>query len=531
MNPENPAMEKGPQGGWPFLRRLVACEVAATLLCGGYIGLVLEPHNRLYMLFNREDTAALILLVAAGGFLAASLLHALAGATRGRSDRWLSPWFFFGIVLAAFNFRPALRLTLVDYLPWLTGTVYYLLIWALGGALTVAAYRKPRWRDWAAAGWRYSVYLWPILPILLFNLCMAPRWENVSGAPSRLGHRVDGKGAPVLIVILDMIGYEDLFADGGRVKDELPRLGDFAKTSTVYHRARAPGDETGRSMPGFLLQEEVGIVELGRGPAQWAPTNRPGASAKTAAEFEEALPYAFRQAGYRRVLIGYYLPFKALMPGAFDEVFIRSYYGAALSDQEGSPLGAAILHQLVRLVEESKDPVSAVAKQFQLHIRPFKQYFRNLTAEVQAEGLRHIRDSLSPGDFAVIHLPVPHQPYVFDAEGGRGQFGYLNPAGYPAQLEYADRLFGELMEALRETGMWDESWVIVLSDHGPHFRDYNGTSAGKRHVPLMVKAPGQEIRRDVDVPIRLVDLGELPDFPLRALTAEAGETGRGDVED
>ena len=75
------------------------------------------------------------------------------------------------------------------------------------------------------------------------------------------------------------------------------------------------------------------------------------------------------------------------------------------------------------------------------------------------------------------------------------------------------------MQALRDSGRWDESWVIVLSDHGPHFRDYSGMPAGKRHVPFLVKAPGQTERRDVHEPIRLADFETIPGFPWPDATA------------
>jgi hypothetical protein len=500
--------------GWSFRRRLVACEVAVTLLCGGYIGLALEPLNRLFMFFNRWDTAALILLVAISGWVAATLLHAAAWVTGGRSDRWLSPGFFFWAVLVIFNFRPAFRLTLVEHVPWLTGTVYYLLIWAVGGLSTAAACRWPRWRATATAGWRYSVYLWPLLPILLFNLCAAPRWEDVSGSPADLGRHSEGTGAPVVVVVLDMIGYEDAFVEGGKVKEGLPHLAAFAEAATVFHRARSSGNETGHSLPGLLLQEEVDHMELGRGPARWRRAEAPGEAARPAAAFERALPHSFKRAGYRSVFVGFYLPYKDLMPGAFDEVFTRSYYGAAVDGRDVAPLRGALLHQAIRFVSESKDPVSAALKQFELLARFTKPYFRNMALAVHAEGDRYLRDALSPGDFAVLHLPIPHHPYVFDADGGWSPFGQLDPAGYPGQLQYADRLFGKWLAAIRDAGWWEASWVVVLSDHGPHHRDYRGLVDGKRHVPLLVKAPGQTVRRDVENPIRLADFEDIPGFPL-----------------
>ena len=510
-----------PAKTWTFPRRWVASGVTVALVAGGYLGSALDPYNRFYLLFAHIDTAALLLGMVAVALMAAAGLHGLARATAGRSDRWLAPWFYFLAVLAAFNFRPMLRLALVPHAPWLSGTVYYLLIWTLGGLLTAAGYAWRRMENGASTGWRYSVYLWPLLPILAGNLLWAPHWRIDGPRPSELGPRAEGSGPPVVVVILDMIGYEDAFTPAGQVRNELPQLAAFAGTATVFHRARSPGDETGRSMPGLLLQEEVGIVELRRHEARWKPAAAPEVPARRAEEFARALPYVFARAGYRRVLVGYYLPYATLMPGAFDAVSTGSYYGAALDRDSRAGLANAGLHQWVGFAGASKDPLSAAAKQFGLLDALYGRYYRNLNEMVFVEGGRYLREALSPGDLAVLHLPVPHQPFVYAADGGPSGCEGLDPAGYPGQLVYADRLFGEWMQALRGSGRWDESWVIVLSDHGPHFRDYAGTPDGKRHVPFLVKAPGQTDRRDVRDPFRLVDFQALSGWPVAAPAEKA----------
>lgn len=503
--------------GWTFWRRWAVCGVASILLCGGYVGLVLDPHNRLYMFYGWMDTAALVLLVFAPSLALAVLLHAAARVSGGRSDRWLSPGFYFLAVLIGFNLFPELRLKLVPWVPWLSGWIYYLIIWGVGLVATAGGCRWSRMRKTATAGWHYLFYLWPVMPILLFSLFTAPHREKPSDLPSQAGKRTAGEGAPVVVLILDMIGYDDLFAADGRVRDELPHLADFAGTATVFHRARSPGDETGTSLPGLLLQEEVGIVSLKGGGAKWASLDSPGEGHRPAEQFDRSLPHAFKRWGYRRMFIGYYLPYQELMPSAFDRVCTCSCYGAAWPGREGTPLGEALLHQAVRFVSESKDPISAVVKQVGLQLRYSKSYFRKITGEIHSEGVRYLEGSLSPGDFAVLHLTVPHNPFVFDAGGGDSRFGYLDPAGYPGQLRYADRLFGEWIGALKKSGLWERSWVVMLSDHGPHFRDYLGSVDGKRHVPFLVKAPGQTVRQDLREPIRLVDFEKIPGFPFLAL--------------
>ena len=182
-----------------FGRRWLLCGIAAVLMAGGYLGLALSATNRLFMYFGWRDTAALLIGLAAGGLLAAALLHGAARATRGRSDAWLSPGFYFWAVLAVFNFFPTLRQSWVKHVPWLSGTAYYLMIWGLGGMLTAAGCRWPRMRRMASAGWRGVALLWPLLLLVPFSLLTAKMWAGADGDPARLGRRAGGAGAPVVI--------------------------------------------------------------------------------------------------------------------------------------------------------------------------------------------------------------------------------------------------------------------------------------------------------------------------------------------
>ncbi len=93
-----------------------------------------------------------------------------------------------------------------------------------------------------------------------------------------------------------------------------------------------------------------------------------------------------------------------------------------------------------------------------------------------------------------LHLMLPHQPwgrwpdggrydrldsYVLDlAEGDRGlPFSWnewiaaVSEQRHLLQAQYTDRLVGELMEGLRDEGLYDDSLVIVTADHGALVRD------------------------------------------------------------
>ena len=502
-----------------FVRRLLVSEITAVLLAGGYLGLCLSGDNRLFMYFGWVDTAALLMLVGGAGLAAALVLHAGSRATRGRSDKWLSPCFFFAVVMIGFNFFPTLRQAWVKHLPWLSGTVYYLMIWGLGGVLTWAGYRWSGMRKLAAAGWRRSALLWPLLILLPFNLLAAKKWEGGQGGAVQLERRAQGAAAPVVVLILDMIGYGDAFTPEGAVFETLPNLASFSSSAMVFHQARSCGDFTSTSLPGLMLQEEVGNPLLENDGVRWRVQASAGGPPRLAKDFAMALPYRFREAGGRAVYFGYYLPYKEIMPGAWDEVVSPCFYGLPRS-RFGTGLWAALWHHVVQYWIASKDPVAGWAKQIDLYTPWLNDYHRELTGDVLEAGKRYIRDSLSPGDLAIIHLTVPHPPIVFNAEGGPSRYGREDPAGYADQLYYADRLFGELVGELKQAGQWESAWVVVMSDHGSHFQDWSSDPEEKRHVPFMVKAPGQTERQDLQEPIRLADFEQIPGFPLAPATGK-----------
>ena len=150
--------------------------------------------------------------------------------------------------------------------------------------------------------------------------------------------------------------------------------------------------------------------------------------------------------------------------------------------------------------------------------------------------------SLEEGDRPVLafaHLMFPHIPWEFLPSGRRydggdlpgfettrwGSDSFLVEQGYQRhllQLEFADRLLGDIVRRLRAVGMYDRSLLIVVADHGVSFRP-----GGRRRaftdanledvvfVPLLVKQPGQREAAVSDAPVQTVDI-------LPTIAAELG---------
>jgi len=129
-----------------------------------------------------------------------------------------------------------------------------------------------------------------------------------------------------------------------------------------------------------------------------------------------------------------------------------------------------------------------------------------------------------------IHVLLPHVPWHYLPSGKE----YANDAlpglsderwsGEPwlveqgfqrhlLQVEYVDRLLGELLARLRGTGLYDRSLVVVTADHGVSFRTDDSRRGPTKtnlqdiaFVPLFVKAPGQRAGKVVEAPISTIDI-------------------------
>jgi len=109
--------------------------------------------------------------------------------------------------------------------------------------------------------------------------------------------------------------------------------------------------------------------------------------------------------------------------------------------------------------------------------------------------------------YLYVHTMGPHTPYD-PPEPFRSQFatdlsGLEGDARerqrkidlYDAEIAFTDHQFGRVVEALKSTGQYDDTLIVVLSDHGEEFLDHGNWEHAKTlyeemlRVPLIVKPP------------------------------------------
>jgi arylsulfatase A-like enzyme len=113
--------------------------------------------------------------------------------------------------------------------------------------------------------------------------------------------------------------------------------------------------------------------------------------------------------------------------------------------------------------------------------------------------------------FLFVYYEDPHKPY--DKHGPRfPDYGRSDKERYDGEIAYVDAYIGALLDYLGvHKGAWDDTLVIVTSDHGEEFEEHGGTSHGRNcyeetaHVPLVVRIPGVAAKT-VSRRVSLVDI-------------------------
>ncbi len=103
--------------------------------------------------------------------------------------------------------------------------------------------------------------------------------------------------------------------------------------------------------------------------------------------------------------------------------------------------------------------------------------------EVNRLALQYLEDAGQDPFLLFINYFDPHDPYdAPDDQSAR----FLDPqparnpsskwpgirAAYDSEIAYMDRHLGEILDSLRTRGRYDESWIIITSDHGEHFGEH-----------------------------------------------------------
>lgn len=101
-----------------------------------------------------------------------------------------------------------------------------------------------------------------------------------------------------------------------------------------------------------------------------------------------------------------------------------------------------------------------------------------------------------------------HDEYIGHAEH---RFGDGAIDRYDSEIAFMDAQIGRLFDWLKQKGLWEDTVIVVVGDHGEEFYDHGGTDHGTKiyeelvAVPLILKLPG-ETPRTISSPVSTVSV-------------------------
>jgi arylsulfatase A-like enzyme len=117
----------------------------------------------------------------------------------------------------------------------------------------------------------------------------------------------------------------------------------------------------------------------------------------------------------------------------------------------------------------------------------------------------------------LLHLPVPHPPYFYNAATGKNDFGATpffgilkqNQQGYIDALELTDKTICAIRREMEKAGTWDTTTLIFSSDHPYRHHDTLDGKARSNTVPYLIKMAGQSSGLQYDTPFSALLTGKL----------------------
>jgi len=308
----------------------------------------------------------------------------------------------------------------------------------------------------------------------------------LSGARVAVGDEAK-KPPNVVLITLESLRPDHVSFMTGKAKTT-PNLDRLARESMVYDDAH--------SVTSWTLASHASLFTGLYPPAHQTrgPVDRLDDSYETIAE-------VLAGAGYQTagVVSGPYLrPPHNLNQGfeLYDDSASSAWQGTAHKDVTNP----AMLEALQRFVTKQRDPK-----------RPFFLFAYFWDPHYDYVPPAPWNERFKPPGAEAIDLSGYEENDHFHAGSSPQEKAYVL-SQYDGEIAWTDATLGSFFELLKQRGLWDDTLIIITSDHGEEFFEHgdkghkNNLFVESVHVPLIVKYPGGRPRGRDDRLVSLVDL-------------------------
>jgi len=345
---------------------------------------------------------------------------------------------------------------------------------------------------------RLLAAIWLVGLAIPFVPRLFARDELIGSRPS--GAELSGRSANVVLVSLDTVRYDDVGFDGSEIVST-PALDELAESSVVFDEAITPMPMTGPAHISMLtgLQPDPewghGVKSNGVPLADDVPTL---ATILDEAGYETGaiiggFPLARRASGTDRGFHYYHDIFNTGFRGRFlpDQVWyltVAKILKRVFKIREGLPHGRTktaddVTDQAIDWLDRSAD------KPFFLFVHYFDPHYLYAPPQPFDTMYMPAYDGVYKGQsFTIADLLRRTDTFTQD------DFDYFR-ALYRGEISFVDQEFRRLLDWGDEKDLWDNTLLIVVSDHGESFEhDYYFTHTDRVyeqlvHVPMMIRDP------------------------------------------
>jgi hypothetical protein len=331
--------------------------------------------------------------------------------------------------------------------------------------------------------------------------------------------------SPIVVVLLDELPVNTLVDRQGRLDTvRFPGFGELARNATWFENAYTVYDSTERAQPAIM---DGNLPERDKQPISsdhpnsifslFAKTHRMNVS-------EEATAVCSRD--------------------LCEDTRLDESYGSRMGSM-AEDLGLVWLH--VVSPPDIENDLTSVSENWgnfggddEAAAEPVTSGTEMLNTRANLNSGRPARfeewiDAIEPGrrpSLNLKHTLLPHVPWQYLPSGrlyrrapndvipglsnqayeDQGQLDVLVQRHY-LQTGFTDLVLRRLWDRLKREGMWDDSLIVVLADHGvafPHRRERRRlnrqTAAEIAPIPLLIKAPGQKKGKVDDAYVETIDV-------------------------
>jgi hypothetical protein len=253
---------------------------------------------------------------------------------------------------------------------------------------------------------------------------------------------------------------------------ELPEIDRFRQQAFSGERVYPPGGYTAVSIPGYFTGR---IIDK----PPWVDRQRDlkvhfaDDKGKSKWSDHENIFSELKNDGNKSAVIGWYLPYCNMLDGLVDRCSKFPHYN--LFKQ---PYTASLPESMVNL---AKDMAYLLPNRSKFQV---ETYDRILKATLETVSDRSF-------DFVYTHWPAPHAPWIYDRDLGKvTEHNQKGPEGYLDNLVLVDRTLGKLRAELERQGTWENTTILLSTDHGWNSsKEYDGRQDFR--IPFLLKMEGQ----------------------------------------